>query len=69
MDMTRDQIIALSSELRAMLDKIEAGDLDAAKAMRYRIEGAITALEVVLGKTSMDVFEELRDLGGGSFSV
>jgi transcription elongation GreA/GreB family factor len=67
--LTRKQITALAAELRTMLDKIEAGDLEATTSMRYRIEGAITALEVVLGKTSMDVFEELRDLGGGIFSV
>jgi hypothetical protein len=39
-----------ASQLRALLTKIEAGDLTARPAMRHRIEGALTALEAVLGE-------------------
>ena len=50
--LTKAEIAALSSDLRAMLERIEAGDLDATTAMRHRIEGAIAVLEVVRGRAT-----------------
>jgi hypothetical protein len=40
-----------------MLDTIEAGDVDATAAMRHRIEGALAALEVALGRSARLVFD------------
>jgi hypothetical protein len=33
-----------------MLDRIEAGELDATAAMRHRIEGVLAVLDVVQGR-------------------
>lgn len=55
--LTRKQITALATELRTMLDKIEAGDLDATTAMRHRIEGALTVLDVVLGRAASSTLD------------
>ena len=55
--LTQKQITALAAELRTMLDKIEAGDLDATISMRHRIQGALTALDVVLGQSSRISFD------------
>ena len=55
--LTRKQITALATELRTMLDKIEAGDLDATISMRHRIQGAVTALDAVLGRSSRISFD------------
>lgn len=41
---------ALLESLRAMLASIDAGALDSSTTMRCRLQGAITALEVVLGE-------------------
>jgi hypothetical protein len=35
-----------------MLERIEAGELDATAAMRHRIEGAIAMLDVVQGRAA-----------------
>ena len=43
------QVGALASDLRSVLGRIEAGDLVATTPMKYRIEGAVVALEVVQG--------------------
>lgn len=45
--LTREQTAALAADLRAILDMIEADDLDSTGAMRHRIEGALTVLDVV----------------------
>jgi len=50
--LTRKQIAALAAEFRTMLDKIEAGDLDATTSMRYRIQGAVAVLDVALGRST-----------------
>lgn len=42
-------IEALAASLHSMLDRIRADELTASTATRYRLEGALTALEVVLG--------------------
>jgi hypothetical protein len=50
--LTASQVQALTDDLRAMLDRIEAGDLVATAAMRHRIEGAIAVLDVVQGRAA-----------------
>jgi len=49
--LSESQVEALADDLRAMLAKVDSGDLDASAAMRYRIEGAIAALDVVQGRS------------------
>jgi len=50
--LTAAEITALAADLNAMLDRIEAGDLDASIAMRHRIEGALAVLDVVQGRAA-----------------
>jgi hypothetical protein len=54
--LTRAETELLALELQKLIAKIEAGDLKAMVAMRYRIEGAITALRVALGELSQSEF-------------
>lgn len=56
--LSRAEVAALADDLKRMLASIEAGDLDATTAMRYRIEGAIAVLEVVQGRTARFHAEE-----------
>ena len=55
--LSRVEVAALADDLRKMLASIEAGDLDATTAMRHRIEGALAALEVVLGHSAGLAFD------------
>jgi hypothetical protein len=64
--LTRKQITALAAELRTMLDKVEAGDLDATISMRNRIEGALTVLDMVLGHSPESIREQFRYREGRS---
>jgi hypothetical protein len=50
--LSRAEVRALADDLRAMLARIEAGDLDATPGMRHRIEGALAVLEVVQGRAT-----------------
>lgn len=45
--MKRNDIAATARQLRAILDAILCGDLDASVAVRTRIEGALAALETL----------------------
>ena len=49
--MTPDDITELADRLEHLLGLIDRGELTATATMRYRIEGAITALRVVQGDT------------------
>ena len=42
----------LAEDVAALLDRIRTGDLVASTAMTYRLEGALTAVEAVLGNRS-----------------
>ncbi|MHB1209961.1 MAG: hypothetical protein ACYC1I_09690 [Acidimicrobiales bacterium] len=64
--LTRKQITALAAELRTILVKIEEGDLDATISMRHRIEGSLTALDMVLGHSPESILERFQDREGGS---
>lgn len=54
--LTRSEIGGLLEDLRTLLASIEDGNLSASAALRHRIEGAITALDAVLGgRSSLDI--------------
>lgn len=57
--LSRAELSDLADRLRTMLAAIESGGLDATTAMRYRLEGALSALEMALGRPS----SLLEDLG------
>jgi len=48
--LTREQTKVLVKDLQELLDRLRLGELDASNGMLLRIEGAITAIEVVLGE-------------------
>jgi hypothetical protein len=50
--LTRDETAALASSVRSLLAMVERDELDATAAMTYRLEGALAALEAVLGERS-----------------
>ena len=49
--LTKVEIAGLAADLRAIIDVIVAGGVDATTATRHRIEGALAVLEVVLGRS------------------
>jgi len=57
--MTGQQLADLADSLRALLARIDAGDLDSSAATRYRLEGAVVALDVVTGKASSEILGNL----------
>jgi hypothetical protein len=59
--MTRRQVGAeqLAAVLRGVLGEIDAGRLDASVVFRARIEGAVVALDVVLGADAATVLDRL----------
>jgi hypothetical protein len=50
--LSRREIGELADRLRGLLDMIEADEMSATTAMTYRIHGAATALDAVLGRES-----------------
>jgi hypothetical protein len=62
--LTRAEVADLADRLRALLGQIDAGNLDATRAMRYRLEGAIAALDAALGRPSTLLGDLLGDLPG-----
>ena len=54
--LNRAEVTALAEDLKRMLATIEGGEIDATTAMRYRIEGALAVLEVVLGRSPRAAF-------------
>lgn len=50
--LSRAQTTALAEQLRRALVAIDAGELTASTATRYRLEGAVSALDAVLGVSS-----------------
>lgn len=52
MPLTRAEVDELAATLRRLLDAIDADELTASAATRHRLEGALTALDVVAGKRS-----------------
>lgn len=58
--LTRTQVEQLAESTRALLEQIRTGDLAARPEMVHRLEGALVALQVVIG-ASRDL---IADLGG-----
>ena len=48
--LTRSQTVALAKDLQALLDRLKDRDLEASTGMLPRIEGAVKALQIVLGE-------------------
>jgi hypothetical protein len=56
--LTKPEIKSLAADMVLLLSKVESEELKASLATRMRIEGAITALRVVLGDsepTALDI--------------
>jgi hypothetical protein len=49
----------LAALLRRVLDEIDTGQMDASAVFRARIEGAVVALDVVLGADAATVLDRL----------
>lgn len=49
MDETQELAAEVAFMVRALLASVDAGELSCSAAMRHRIEGAVLALESVLG--------------------
>jgi len=50
--LTRAEIVSLADQLRGLLAQLDARSLDASTATRYRIQGAVAALDAALGRPS-----------------
>lgn len=50
--LTHTEIDELAGSIRATLAALDSGAMTASKAMRYRLEGALTGLEAVAGHPS-----------------
>jgi hypothetical protein len=48
--LTRQQTEALADQVGRLLDQVRSDELTASTSTRYRLEGALVALEVVLGR-------------------
>jgi hypothetical protein len=57
--LTRSEVVKLADRLRALLAMVDKNDLSATTGMTYRIQGAVTALDAVLGTDAslLDDFE------------
>jgi hypothetical protein len=56
--LTKSEISSLAEELRRLLSAIDSGDLQTSVAMRHRLEGALTVLQVIQGqsnRTGLDI--------------
>lgn len=49
--LTRSEIAELAERLQALLVMIEGEDMSASTAMTYRLQGAVSALEAVVGRS------------------
>ena len=74
--LTRGEIAELADRLRDLIAMVDNGEMSATKAMRYRLEGGVSALEAVLGHDAIAqpvrlpcvarrCRQVLRGLGGG----
>jgi hypothetical protein len=62
--LTRAEVAELADRLRGLLDMVNEDKLSATTAMTYRIQGAVTALDGVMGKDTTLV--ELLDASARS---
>jgi hypothetical protein len=65
--LTNEEIRKLAEALAGLLNRIRTGELVASTAMSYRLEGALTALQAVLGESSslVDDFGALDEADSG----
>ena len=61
--LTTAEIRDLARQLRILLSETDSGEFAATAATRYRLEGAVTALEVACGRTGLEVLEGLTQVG------
>ena len=59
--LTRSQTAALAKDLQALLDRVKPGDLEASTGMMLRIEGAVKALQIVLGEGEVEELDIVKD--------
>jgi hypothetical protein len=57
--LTRGEIRELADRLRDLIATVDNGEMSATTAMRYRLQGAVMALEAVLGGTGGWVSDDL----------
>jgi hypothetical protein len=57
-------VVTVCDSLRAVLAEIDAGRMDASTVLRARIEGAVVALDVVLGADVATVLDRLAGAPG-----
>jgi hypothetical protein len=50
--LTRAEVAELAGRLHCLLAMIDTGRVTASSGMRYRLQGAVVALEAVLGRSS-----------------
>ena len=51
--LTHSEIAELADRLRGLLDMVDNGELSATTGMTYRLQGAVTALDAVVGQQSL----------------
>jgi hypothetical protein len=58
--LTRSEIAELADRLRGLIAMVDNGEMSATTAMTYRLQGAVVALDAVLGREStiLDSFGE-----------
>jgi hypothetical protein len=54
--LTRNETKALIEDLRELLERLRQGEFDASGGMLLRIEGAVNALQIVLGEADRSDF-------------
>ena len=54
--LTRMETLKLIEDLQELLDRLRRGDFEASSGMVLRIEGAVKALEIVLGQADASDF-------------
>jgi hypothetical protein len=59
--LNRRDITMIADKLLELKRQMDGGELEGTLSMRYRVEGAITALEFVLGVSTESVIELLLE--------
>lgn len=59
--LTKGEILSLTDEIRRLLSAINSGDLQASVAMRHRLEGALTVLQVIQGQSNLNGLDIAND--------
>jgi hypothetical protein len=59
--LTRNQTADLAKDLQALLDQVKQGDFEVTAGMMLRIEGAVKALQIVLGEANVGELNIAKD--------